>query len=84
LQAAADLSGVKGQVLRLDPEDDGGWRADIEVLEDNELIKSLNLPTRGPVKDRNVFVLRLDRKLELTRFTRLPHREWLALQAQDS
>ena len=78
LKTVGELSGSRGQILQLKKTEDGGWAADVEVLEVNEFIKSLNLPTKGTVKDRTVYSLLFDSSREITSCSKLPHGDWVA------
>jgi hypothetical protein len=49
---------------------DDGWEAEAEVYEESAFIKSLGLPTR--VKDRNIYTLKLDDRLEVVSYERKP------------
>ena len=47
---------------------DNGWEAEAEVYEESSFIKSLGLPTR--VRDRNVYLVRLNDKPEVESYER--------------
>ncbi len=58
----------EGQVIKAERTEEG-WEVGVEVIEENEFIKSLGIPKT--VYDRNVYLIRLDDKLEVTSYTRL-------------
>jgi hypothetical protein len=78
LKAVDELSGSQGQILQLKKTENDGWEADVEVLEVNEFIKSLNLPTKGTVKDRTVYSLLFDSNREITSCSKFPYGDWVA------
>lgn len=45
-----------------------GWEAEAEVYEESSFIKSLGLPTR--VRDRNIYLIKLNEGLEVESFER--------------
>ncbi|MDO9463977.1 MAG: gas vesicle protein GvpO [bacterium] len=45
-----------------------GWETEAEVYEESSFIKALGLPTR--VKDRNIYEIKLDDKLEVESYER--------------
>ena len=47
---------------------DQGWEVKVEVYEDSAFIKSIGLKTE--VKDRNFYVIRLDKNLEVVGYER--------------
>ena len=47
---------------------DEGWETEAEVYEESSFIKSLGLPTR--VRDRNIYLVKLDSDLEVQSYER--------------
>ena len=45
-----------------------GWETEAEVYEESSFIKSLGLPTR--VQDRNIYLVKLDKNLEVQSYER--------------
>jgi hypothetical protein len=60
LKKILDVEGVK--VIAATRIDDG-WEMEAEVYEESSFIKSLGLPTR--VKDRNIYIVKLNDNLEV-------------------
>lgn len=46
-----------------------GWEAQVEVIEANEFIKALGIPTT--VRDRNLYEVNLDQNLQVVSYERL-------------
>ena len=55
------------KVIRATKVDDG-WETEAEVYEESSFIKSLGLPTR--VRDRNIYLVKLDTDLEVQSYER--------------
>ena len=47
-----------------------GWEEEVEVYEENSLIKSIGLPTKVKVKDRNIYKVKVDENLEVQSYER--------------
>lgn len=47
-----------------------GWKARVEVIEASEYVRSLGIA--APVMERNLWQLKLDDKLEVTSYERVP------------
>ena len=54
-------------ILKVVPidEEEGTWEAEAEVWQPNATIQSLGMSTQRPVLDRNVYLVRLDRSLNV-------------------
>ena len=52
------------KVVPVDPEE-GTWEAEADVWQPNATIESLQLTTERPVLDRALYLLRLDRQLDV-------------------
>ena len=57
----------EGKVVRIIQVSDG-WEADCEVFEESSFLKSLGLATKA--KDRNIYEVKLDNKLEVQSYER--------------
>jgi alcohol dehydrogenase YqhD (iron-dependent ADH family) len=55
------------KVIKISKENDN-WVTESEVYEESSFIKSLGLPTR--MQDRNVYIVKLDKKLEIQSYER--------------
>lgn len=47
---------------------DGGWEADVLVIEPSSFIQSLGIPTSKPVMEKNRYEVRLDKDLKVVSF----------------
>ena len=68
LQKALDVKEVR--VIGVTKVDDG-WEVEGEVYEENSFLKSIGLPTK--VQDRNIYIVKLDDKLEIKSYERQDH-----------
>jgi hypothetical protein len=57
-------------IIRLAPVDvgEGGWEAEAEVWQPNPTVRSLNLATQRPVLDKELYLVRLDGRLNVTAY----------------
>jgi hypothetical protein len=55
------------KVIKISKENDN-WVTESEVYEESSFIKSLGLPTR--MQDRNVYIVKLDKELEIQSYER--------------
>ncbi len=55
------------KLVPIDP-DEGTWEAEAEVWQPNATIESLGIRTHRPVLDRALYLLRLDRNLQITAY----------------
>ena len=60
----------KVNIVKLVPLDEyeGTWEAEAEVWQPNATIESLGLQTRRPVLDRTPYLVRLDRRLQVSAY----------------
>lgn len=63
-----ELLDKDAEIIKVSKRDEGGWICEGVVYEDSSFIKSLGLKTK--VKDRHIYVVKLDDDLEVTSYER--------------
>ncbi len=62
-----NLEAKDAKVIKISKENDN-WVTESEVYEESSFIKALGLPTR--MQDRNVYIVKLDKELEIQSYER--------------
>lgn len=61
----------KGRIIKVERNDEG-WEAQAEVIEENQFIRALGLPTT--VYDKNFYLIRLDHELQVISYDQFKER----------
>lgn len=60
--------GKEGTIVKI-TKTQGGWEAEVEIIEESEYIKALGIPKK--VLDKNLYEVRLDEKLDVISYERI-------------